>query len=573
VLALLATIVPPLAKPASAQLMPNYSVGVADFVNESGVQGDLLARLATDAVVVEMSKSNRYDVSITRTLMKSKMDELGLHAPLTKLDLVRVGEALSADAMLEGSIKSVQISGSGPTRRASVTLAVQMIDEASGEIINGAVQTGTSSARVGYTPDDNTLITEAINSAAFLAVKTMVDYVIPEATVMMNIGQDEVMLNKGIRDGMKAGMRMIVLRDKEIIGYLDLRDVTPQDSTAKVVKSMRGIQPEDKARAIFEMPMVTSSLKSEPLPTGAPKTSSTSSGAAGKIGKFLVGAAIVFGLVSLFKGGRGNEDAPNIGTGGPMTITWDGKLYNYGKNVVELQILRDADASSTAAQPVKAIRDPSLWALGRADLTYLYNPANGPTPVTYYKMDNSASTYTEVNWTVPNEGWGTPHQYVARVLYQQQTGTGQNGPTYTYSFTKVSNYITATAIQPVSNTNMDPAYGDPLLVSELRQTGGSNLDWTYSPGADVYYVKVEPVEPNKGPIWQSDPIYYQTGTTVSLPDSMRLKLADALSHSAYIDSVMKWKVYARHQSDTSQAWVEGQESRFIIGGMPPGTPN
>ena len=74
VLALLSTIAPtPLCKPACAQLMPQYSVGVVDFINESGVQGDFLARLATDAVVVEMSKSNRYDVSITRTMMKTKM--------------------------------------------------------------------------------------------------------------------------------------------------------------------------------------------------------------------------------------------------------------------------------------------------------------------------------------------------------------------------------------------------------------------------------------------------------------------------------------------------------------------
>ena len=101
VIALLTTLMPaPFTQPASAQLMPTYSVGVIDFVNESGVQGDLLARLATDAVVVEMSKSNRYDVSITRTMMNAKMDELGLRSPLTKLDLVRLGEVLSADAML-----------------------------------------------------------------------------------------------------------------------------------------------------------------------------------------------------------------------------------------------------------------------------------------------------------------------------------------------------------------------------------------------------------------------------------------------------------------------------------------
>ncbi len=63
IVALLGTIGPlPLTTPARAQLLPQYSVGVVDFINESGVQGELLARLATDAVVVEMGKTNRYDV-------------------------------------------------------------------------------------------------------------------------------------------------------------------------------------------------------------------------------------------------------------------------------------------------------------------------------------------------------------------------------------------------------------------------------------------------------------------------------------------------------------------------------
>ncbi len=76
IVALVSTFAPtPLVAPARAQLMPQYAVGVVDFVNESGVQGELLARLATDAVVVEMAKSNRYEVSITRSVIKSEMEK------------------------------------------------------------------------------------------------------------------------------------------------------------------------------------------------------------------------------------------------------------------------------------------------------------------------------------------------------------------------------------------------------------------------------------------------------------------------------------------------------------------
>lgn len=573
ILALVSTIVPPLTKPASAQLMPTYSVGVVDFINESGVQGDLLARLATDAVVVEMSKTNRYDVSITRTMMKEKMEELGLRPPLTKLDLVRLGEVVSADAMLEGAIKSVQLAGSGPTRRASVTLVVQMVDEASGEIINGAVQTGTSSARVGYTADDNSLITEAINSAAFLAVKTMIDYVIPEATVMVNIGGSQVMINKGERDGIKPGMRMIVLRDKEIIGYLDVTSVDPTDAYARVVKSMRGIQPQDKARAIFEMPVVSNALKSAPLPSGAPSKSRMGGGSASKIGKFLLGAAIVFGLISLFKGGTGTPDGPKATASGPMVIRWDPTLYSHGQNVYELQVIRDQDAGDAGAIPVRAIRDSGQWNAGWTDMTGLY--ANTPTAITYNQMLMGSTTPTVVQYTVPAEGYGTTHVYQLRALLREQSGVDSNGAaSYKYSLTKFGSSITATAVQPVTSDRIVmPLNGDPLLVSQLR-TGDANLTWTTPPatGADQYQVTVQPVQPGTGPTWQSSIIYYGSGSTLSLPDADRLALASILSSPSYVGKEMKWRVDAKHNGDTYPGWTEGAWVVFRIGGTPGGPP-
>jgi len=568
VLALLSTIAPtPLCKPACAQLMPQYSVGVVDFINESGVQGDFLARLATDAVVVEMSKSNRYDVSITSTMMKTKMEELGLRSPLSKLDLVRLGEVLSADAMLQGVISSVVLAGSGPTRRASVTLIAQMVDQASGEIINGAVQTGTSSARVGYTADDNSLIAEAINGAAFLAVRTMIDYVIPEATVMMNIGGSQVMINKGARDGIKSGMRMIVLRDREIIGYLDVTSVDPGDAYAKVVKSMRGIQPQDKARAIFEMPAVPTALKSAPLPSGAPSHSRVGGGAASKIVKFALAVAVVFAAAMLFKGGNGAEDPPQAGLGGPVVITWDPSILSSGQNFYELQI-----KSSEYDFPVKTIRDPGQWSLGRTDLKGLYGPGAG-TAVTYYKMDQGSTTPTSISGTVPAEGFGITHQYQLRALYREQKGVDATGvPQYGYKFTDWGNSVTATCVERVTATTVTPLNGDPLLVSQLL-TDDANLRWTHPAGADQFRVKVWPVQPGTGPTWQSSIIYYGSGADVSLPVADRLALASQLKPSAFIDKEMFWRVDGRHTGDTltgELGWAQGDTVVFVIGGTPGG---
>lgn len=580
VLAITSTLIPPLAKPASAQLMSQYAVGVTDFMNESGVQGDLLARLATDAVVVEMSKTNRYDVSITRTQMKQKMDDLALHPPLTKLDIVRLGEALQADAMLQGAIKSVQLAGSGPTRRASVTLVVQMVDQASGEIVNGAVQTGQSSARVGYTPDDNALITEAVNSAAFLAVRTMIDYVIPEATVMMNVGGSQVMINKGSREGIKPGMRMIVLRDKEIIGYLDVTSADPGDAYARVIKSMRGIQPQDKARAIFEMPMVSSSLKSEPLPSGAPKSTGMGGGAASKIGKFLLGAAIVFGLASIFTGGNGNPDAPHAGANG-VVLTWDPKLYNHGQNVFELQVIRDQNAGDVGAFPVRAISDLGQWNSGATNIGTLYN-SGGVTPVAFNQLPLGATTPTAKNWDVPQEPYGTTHRYQLRALLRTQKSIAQDGtPTYVYKMTKFGNVVTATAVQPVAQDLVtEPVWGGPMIVMSLKE-GGTTLAWKDYPrsgGGNQFRVTVWPVNAGAAPTWTSSLINLGAAGGLELPDADRLLLAKALSddghggvdYNLYADQEMNWRVDTRHVGDTSAAWTEGDTMIFRIEAGPPG---
>lgn len=573
ILALIATIAPtPLMKPACAQVVP-ISVGVVDFTNESGVQGDVLARIATDAVVVEMSKTSMYDVSITRTMMKSKMEELGIHAPLNRVDMIRLGEGLSTDAMLEGVIKSVQITGSGSNRRASVTLVMQMIDQASGEIINGAVQTGTSNMRVGFTADDNTLINDAINSAAFLAVKTMTGYVIPEATIMMQVGEGEVMLNKGIRDGIKAGMRMIVLREKDVIGYIEVREVNASDSQAKVIKSMKGIHPEDKCRAIFEMPTVVSSLKSAPLPSSAPPGSTSRKGAASKIAKFFVGAAIVFGLVSMFKGGRGVEDVGSITASDNMEISWDTSKFNQGGNVYELQIVRDATSNPTV---VWETTSPSIWGLGHVNLRYLYDTTSASSfTVNYYDLPSGTTTPVAETSTFTNEGYGQTHTYQVRVIYYRTSTDSDGNETTTYTMTSFSNVITATAVEEVTSSMIvEPADGEELIVSQLTASSDpANFIWTHTSGygANEYKIHMEPVVPGGGPTWDSPVIYWQTGDQVSLSQALRYTVASKLSSSAYEGNTMRWRIDSRHGSpDTSSAWVTGEWARFVISSTPPG---
>lgn len=594
ILAMVVTFIPPRlgGTPAHAQLMPQYAVAVTDIINQSGVYGDMLARQATDAIVVEMSKTSAYNgsIGITRKMINDAMGKLDVRPPLDKVNIVRLGEELNADAILEGVIKSVRIEGNGPTRRASVSLMVQLVDQASGEVINGAVQTGTSSSRVGYSADDEALVTEAVSKAAFQVVKTMVDYVIPVATIQMNIGSDQVMLNRGVRDGIKPGMRMIVIRGREIIGYIEVREVNPTDSVAKVVKSMRGIQPEDKAKAIYEMPALgTGAVKSEPLSSGAPPRAKRGSNALQKIGTFLLYAAAIYGLYTLIRPGRGTEDAPKIGTLGPMEITWDPSKYGHGVNVMEYQILQDPEKNSTI--PVKVMRDPTAIDLGKISLASLFGGGAAITFPYYSLATNPAASFSTLQATVTPEAYGVTHQYMVRVLYKVTPavagtgttnggggtggGTTDAGGSVSYQFTPVSNIITMTAIDPVRITDVvAPRYDSTvgpssLLVSDLEDTTVDMFIWNSKAGADVYYISVEPVQPGAAPPFKSDAIY-ATGPVVKLPDSERKRLASTIS--SYAGTVMRWRVYCRHKDDTSQAWFEGDENLFQVVGVPPGQP-
>ena len=87
---------------------------------------------------------------------------------------------------------------------------------------------------------------------------------------MINIGASQVALNRGARQGLKTGMKMIVLRKKEIVGYLQVQEVTAIDAVAKIIKSFQGLAPEDKVRAIYEMPAVITMGRAEPHPAGPP---------------------------------------------------------------------------------------------------------------------------------------------------------------------------------------------------------------------------------------------------------------------------------------------------------------
>jgi TolB-like protein len=210
----------------------------------------ILGRAATDAVVLEMTRTGRFD-SVPRAQMEQQMKASDLSIPLSNNDVQRLGQAIGSDYVAYGEI--TEIAFTEKPRRARVTLSVRLTDTLTGELANGAIQVGTSSVKTEST-DDDTLIQQAITDAAFSVVRTMNNYRPAEATVLLVRGGSEVSLNQGSRDGISRGQEMVVMRGGRYVGRIRVSSVGDTDSRAEVRKGGNGIRPEDRARAIFKMP-------------------------------------------------------------------------------------------------------------------------------------------------------------------------------------------------------------------------------------------------------------------------------------------------------------------------------
>ncbi|MFN7018047.1 MAG: hypothetical protein ACK4RG_02080, partial [Fimbriimonadales bacterium] len=270
-----------------------------DFENKSGYGGASIARAATDAVAGEYQKTGKYEV-LARGEVEQQLKDLDLAPPLTKTGFLRLGRALQAESIITGEVNVVSFVGS--PKQAQVVLTVRVIDIASGEPINGAVAAGYSNRRPGYAGDDDTLVQEAIRNAAFEAVRTIQNYTIPEATILTTRAGKEVLLNRGIRGGLQPGMEMIVVRRGEEVGRIRVTQVSDSDAVGEIIDFGRGIQSEDRARAIFRVPTVE--VRAGKVRTETPRRPGEGNKLLRALGPILVIGLIAFGVARASSGGN-----------------------------------------------------------------------------------------------------------------------------------------------------------------------------------------------------------------------------------------------------------------------------
>lgn len=233
---------------------------ILDFANPSGYGSSDVGRLASDSFVVQLAKLNRYQVLPRAQLLTGIQDE-NLTPPLNLASIERLGQSLGVDAIVAGEISS--ISFSRDRRQAKVSIAVRVIDPKSGYLLNGALAEGVSNVRPIPVDDEEQLVNEAFGNAAFNAVKQLSKFDLPIATVLisgnntLNGHNVTVTINKGTRDGMTPGLDMQVSRNGRYVGTIRVAEPTDNDANAEITDLGLGIEPGDRATAIFHMPTYT----------------------------------------------------------------------------------------------------------------------------------------------------------------------------------------------------------------------------------------------------------------------------------------------------------------------------
>ena len=318
--ALLASLLaaPRIAHAQTLNRLPTWAV--VSFTNNSGYGGNEVGVEASDGFVVELGKSNKYDV-LPRSQTQQTIADLGLVEPLDIIGLQKLARALEADAVATGEVASVTFSNS--PRRATVTLIIRVVDRTSGEFINGAIAQGTSTPRPIPTNDDDSLVNQAIANADFDSVRQISAFNLPRATVLIHRDRETVTINKGTQDGIYDGLSMLVTRNGSEVGRIRVASAGPDESEATVTDQGLGINAQDVATAIYQLPAYSLSpgggISVGRSAGHAADTSGNAGGShsffTGPIGAVLAGAVGV-GIFALATSGHGSSGAGGDSLGG-----------------------------------------------------------------------------------------------------------------------------------------------------------------------------------------------------------------------------------------------------------------
>src|SRR5947209_3153027 len=148
-------------RPAAAQARADRTVIVMDFNNRSGIGGPLLGRRAAAAMSLQLRQTDNWD-PVSQSDTDKQIAASKLHPPFDRVALQTLARALDASMVLTGDVLSASVSQNPAEAR--VKIVVKLMDVGSGELVNGAVATGTAS-HIGLDNAQDVLLDEALSKA------------------------------------------------------------------------------------------------------------------------------------------------------------------------------------------------------------------------------------------------------------------------------------------------------------------------------------------------------------------------------------------------------------------------
>ena len=341
------------SKPARAQTGQVLRVIVSDFVNKGKYGGEQLATEATAEIYNEMANTgaSRFYVYSNKEVTETAK-RLSIRVPsvanqpayFTRTELLRIAKDVGAESIVEGEVGTPT-----PTkgRAGSVQLGIRILDVASQEYINGGFAIAKAEPRPGQTADPEELILQSLRDASLNVVREVVQRQQVSATVLQRIG-DTIVLNRGLRDGIREGDNLVVVRETTVggrvkQGLLRVARAYATDAEAEVRNEVGAIRPEDIARVLYTQNW---RITNDGFPTTTART-------ARPLNFSLIGstlAALGIGVL-IAEGARSGQTSVTGVVAEPTTdsqgtpqvrIKWRDNIFGQG-NVVQYHIYRKPD--------------------------------------------------------------------------------------------------------------------------------------------------------------------------------------------------------------------------------------